>query len=129
MERDALRKLLEQVRAKATTVNEAMERVRVSPLEELGFATLDLHRAVRRGFPEVVYGPGKSSEQIAEIVRRLRRASWEAEMALRKVRANPAIVIYGDDEANLEAGPTDASALRRTGKAAPYRQRDERDAP
>jgi hypothetical protein len=40
----------------------------------MGFAALDLHRALRRGFPEVVYGPGKTTDQIVEIVRRLRRA-------------------------------------------------------
>jgi NCAIR mutase (PurE)-related protein len=74
VERDETRKLLERVRRGRTSVNEALEALRATTIERLAFATLDLHRAVRRGFPEVVYGPGKTPEQVAEIVRRLRRA-------------------------------------------------------
>jgi NCAIR mutase (PurE)-related protein len=44
------------------------------PVDDLGFAKVDTHRALRRGFPEVVYGPGKTTQQIVEIVRSLRRA-------------------------------------------------------
>ena len=51
-----------------------MEQMRGMPIEQLGFATLDLHRAVRRGFPEVVYGAGKTVAQIVGIVQALRRA-------------------------------------------------------
>jgi len=71
MDREKLKKMLGQVRAGKLSVGRAMERMRLLPFEELGFATLDHHRAVRRGFPEVVYGPGKTPEQIVEIVRRL----------------------------------------------------------
>ena len=74
MDRDQLRAILEEVRANKTSVDEAMDRVRLSALEELGFATLDIHRALRRGFPEVVYGPGKTPEQIAKIVQRIHEA-------------------------------------------------------
>ncbi|MEM7202602.1 MAG: MlaD family protein [Planctomycetota bacterium] len=63
---------------------------------------------------------------LAETVRRLRRTMWQAEMALRKVRANPAILLFGDDEADLEAGLVDHGALWRSGRAKPYEQRDER---
>lgn len=75
MDRERLRALLGRVRAGTLDVDGALEALRVEPLERLGFATLDLHRAVRRGFPEVVYGPGKSAEQIATIVERLAAAS------------------------------------------------------
>lgn len=44
------------------------------PFESLGYASVDTHRALRRGFPEVIYGPGKSADQIVEIARVLRRA-------------------------------------------------------
>lgn len=74
MDREELSRLLRRVRSGKVGIGEAVEQLRRMPAERLGFATLDLHRALRRGFPEVVYGPGKSPEQIAEIVRRLRAA-------------------------------------------------------
>ena len=55
-----------------------MERLRHEPFESLEFATLDLHRAVRRGFPETVYGPGKTADQIVTIVGRIRSAGQTA---------------------------------------------------
>jgi hypothetical protein len=55
-------------------VAEAVTRLRDSHIEDLGFAALDLHRAMRRGFPEVVYGAGKSIEQIVAIVESLGKA-------------------------------------------------------
>lgn len=72
MERETLLKLLRAVRAGKTSVPEAMERLRHLPTDDLGFAKLDLHRAIRKGFPEVVYGPGKTVDQIVSIVGRLR---------------------------------------------------------
>jgi len=74
MDRDRLKKLLSDVRTGKVGVAAALERIRGLPMEDLGFATVDLHRAVRRGFPEVVYGEGKSLDQIVKIVRSLRKA-------------------------------------------------------
>ena len=74
MDRERLKKLLNSVRSGKVGVNEALERVRGMPMEDLGFAKIDLHRAVRRGFPEVVYGQGKTIEQIVAIVGTLMRA-------------------------------------------------------
>jgi NCAIR mutase (PurE)-related protein len=68
VDRKKLTRLLERVRSGSTGVTEAIEQLRRLPYEKLGFATLDLHRAVRRGFPEVVFGPGKTPQQIARIV-------------------------------------------------------------
>ena len=74
MDRKRLRKLLDEVRTGDTGVNDAIERLRSWPLDELGFATLDTHRALRRGFPEVIYGPGKTEAQIVAIVRHMHQA-------------------------------------------------------
>jgi NCAIR mutase (PurE)-related protein len=71
VDRKGLSRLLEEVRTGKTAVDEALERLRGLPIQELGFATLDTHRALRRGFPEVIYGPGKTEEQIVEIVRHM----------------------------------------------------------
>ena len=57
----------------------------------------------------------------------LRRTMWEAEVMMRKLRANPAVVLWGDDEKLLSAWPTDPSEQRRAGRAPPYRQRDENE--
>lgn len=50
---------------------EALERLATLPYEDLGLAKLDHHRALRRGFPEVIFGQGKSPEQVAELAQRL----------------------------------------------------------
>jgi NCAIR mutase (PurE)-related protein len=74
VDRDEVRRLLKKVRAGKLGVDAALDELRAEPLKQLGFATLDLHRSVRRGFPEVVYGPGKTPDQIVQIVRGLREA-------------------------------------------------------
>jgi pyridinium-3,5-biscarboxylic acid mononucleotide synthase len=61
--------LLRAVRDGRTTPEAAAERLRMLPYEDLGFARPDHHRALRRGFPEVVFGAGKTTEQVAAIVR------------------------------------------------------------
>jgi len=66
---------------------------------------------------------------IRETIRRLRRTMWQAEMAFRKVRGNPAYLLFGDDETDLEALTSDEADYRFSGRAAPYEQRDEGDKP
>jgi NCAIR mutase (PurE)-related protein len=71
MDQDHLRTLLEQVRAGAVDVEAALERLRHLPYEDLGFAKVDHHRALRHGMPEVVFGQGKTPEQVSAIVKTL----------------------------------------------------------
>ncbi len=78
MDRAALTKLLSGVRNGRVSVAEAEDRLRHLPVGDLGFASLDTHRALRRGFPETVYGPGKSIEQILAIVSTLHAAGQTA---------------------------------------------------
>ncbi|MBR3376168.1 MAG: nickel pincer cofactor biosynthesis protein LarB [Mogibacterium sp.] len=58
-------KALEEGRIKA---EEALERLKIEPFEDIGYAKLDLHRRVRQGSAEVIYGEGKTAEQIIGIV-------------------------------------------------------------
>ena len=67
MDHDQLRALLDQVRAGAVEVDAAIERLRHMPFEDLGFAKVDHHRALRHGMPEVVFGQGKSADQVSVI--------------------------------------------------------------
>ncbi len=72
MRKQDIRRLLEQLERGETTVEHALDVLRASPGEEdLGYAVLDHHRALRRGFPEVVFGTGKTAGQIAEILARI----------------------------------------------------------
>lgn len=69
-----LRELLEKVHAGELSVDEAIEALRHLPYQDLGFARIDTHRAIRRGFPEVVFCAGKTTEQVLAISRRMREA-------------------------------------------------------
>jgi pyridinium-3,5-biscarboxylic acid mononucleotide synthase len=68
MDQNLLRTLLEEVRTGAVEVDTAIERLRHLPFEDLGFAKVDHHRAIRHGMPEVVFGKGKTPDQISSIV-------------------------------------------------------------
>src|ERR671922_1372888 len=73
MDSERLLQLLEKVRRGSVSVSQAVARLRHLPFEDLGFAKVDHHRALRRGFPEVIMGQGKEAKEIAAIVRALRR--------------------------------------------------------
>lgn len=70
--RETIRQLLVDIKNGALDVDAGLERLRDFPSLDLGHTTLDLHRALRNGFPEVVYGEGKTPGQVAEIFSRLR---------------------------------------------------------
>jgi NCAIR mutase (PurE)-related protein len=71
MNRETLLKLLRDVRAGARSPDEAATRLRHLPYDDLGFARMDNHRALRQGFPEVVFCQGKTVDQVAAIARRI----------------------------------------------------------
>ena len=58
---------MQQVKKGNVTIDEAVEKLRHLPFEDLGFAHIDHHRQIRQGFPEVIYCPGKTPEQIIKI--------------------------------------------------------------
>ncbi len=67
---EKLKELLQEVRDGSIDLPEAIEALKHLPFADMGFATIDTHRSLRRGFPEVVYGEGKSAEQITMIMQR-----------------------------------------------------------
>lgn len=73
MNAEALAELLERVQRGKVTVKQALERLRHLPFEDLGFAKVDHHRALRQGFPEVIMGEGKTAAEIATIAHALKR--------------------------------------------------------
>jgi NCAIR mutase (PurE)-related protein len=89
-----LRTLLSGVQAGGITPEAALDRVlqylRQAPFEDLGFARVDHHRAIRQGVPEVVFGPGKTPNQVAAIAERL-------------VNAGHSLLVTRTDRAAFEA--------------------------
>lgn len=71
MNPEAIRKLLQQVRAGKLSPDDAVQRLRHLPFEDLGFAKVDHHRALRVGMPEVVFSERKTPAQVAAIFERL----------------------------------------------------------
>jgi len=66
-----LRKLLEEVQSGAVSVDSALLELKKAPFEDLGFAKIDTHRKLRQGVAEVIYGSGKTPEQILGIAKRM----------------------------------------------------------
>jgi hypothetical protein len=114
-----LRRLLERVRRGALSPAAAARRLDEAPLEQLEFATLDHQRTLRAGFPEVVFGQGKTPAQIVAIGRRL------------LARGGPVLVTRADEAARAALGAAFPAAevyerarcvvVRRTGRAAAKR--------
>ena len=67
MEQSEIRQLLQAVAAGERSVDDALLQLKEAPFEDLGFAKLDHHRALRQGAAEVIYGAGKTPEQILKI--------------------------------------------------------------
>jgi len=94
MVKDELRQLLEDVKDNKVDVGDALTKLKNLPYEDLGFAVVDHHRALRKGFPEVIFCQGKTVDQIAQIFQKLccgsrsilgTRAIPEAYEAVKKV--------------------------------------------
>jgi hypothetical protein len=73
MQPDDIRNVLDAVRRKIISIDAAMARLKSLPFEDIGFATLDHHRTLRKGFPEVIWGGGKTASQIIAIVKNMLR--------------------------------------------------------
>lgn len=105
METD-IKAILESVRDGGITVDEALLKLKKKPFEDIGYAKLDLHRPVRQGSPEVVYGAGKTAEQISGIVDAMKENGQERILITRLSRDKAASVMkkHGDMEYHEEAG-------------------------
>jgi NCAIR mutase (PurE)-related protein len=68
MTEDQLRQILGEIRGGVLSDDQALEKLRNLPYEDLGFANVDHHRTLRQGFPEVIFGAGKTGEHVERIV-------------------------------------------------------------
>lgn len=67
-----VKQILEDVQSGAMSVEEALMKLKTAPYEDIGYAKIDMHRKIRNGFPEVIYGAGKTPEQISGIVKAMK---------------------------------------------------------
>lgn len=66
-----IKEILEKVKNRSLSIEQALDELRTLPFEDLGFARVDHHRALRQGFPEVIWGEGKTAEQIIAIMKKM----------------------------------------------------------
>lgn len=78
MDKRRLRELLSSLESGESDIDEVMEKLRLLPFEEMGFAKLDHHRGMRRGFPEAVFCSGKTEEQVLKIADRILKMQGSA---------------------------------------------------
>ena len=133
MDEQTLRELLASVRAGETNVDEAVGQLRRLPFESLGFATIDHHRAIRCGAPEVIYCGGKTSQQVREIfgkaVGRRGEVSQDTVAAWKRAKSQVAhrrgekkkkkAAPVRDRAARFEAGEEDARVAIDVGEESP----------
>ena len=87
--------MLESVKNGEIDVEEAVKVLKMAPFEDLGYAKIDHHRAIRQGAAEVVYGAGKTPEQIAGIVRVMRERG-QKRILITRMSTEAAAVLYRD---------------------------------
>ena len=86
--------ILQQVQSGALTVDEALLRLKLAPFEDLGYAKVDHHRALRQGAAEVIYGEGKTTEHIAGILTSM-LANGERTVLVTRLSAEKAAALTG----------------------------------
>lgn len=72
MDKNTIKNMLEQVAAGTVSVEDAMLKLKEAPYEDMGFAKPDFHRGLRQGAAEVIYGAGKTPQQVLDITNKLR---------------------------------------------------------
>jgi NCAIR mutase (PurE)-related protein len=119
MDKNSLERLLRQVKNGDLDIGEAMDRLKSLPYEDLGFAKLDTHRDLRRGFPEVIFCQGKTTEQVVQVFESLARSERVvmATRATREVyeavrRAFPAAIYHEAARIILSATPDEPKTER-----------------
>ena len=87
--------MLEGVKNGDVDVEEAVKALKMAPFEDLGYAKIDHHRAIRQGAAEVIYGAGKTPEQIAGIARVMRERG-QKRILITRMSTEAAAVLYRD---------------------------------
>ena len=111
MEQRELRQMLEGVKNGDVDVEEAVKALKMAPFEDLGYAKIDHHRAIRQGAAEVIYGAGKTPEQIVGIARVMRERG-QRRILITRMSTEAAAVLYRDIyKTNGLKGQTEESGI------------------
>ena len=94
-----VREILEGIKDGKVSVEEALLELKKKPFEDIGYAKVDMHRKIRQGTAEVIYGAGKTAEQIAVILQRLRETTERNILATRCDPEKAADVLARDAQA------------------------------
>ena len=121
-----IRKLLDEFRGGAVPLEQAIEKLRALPFENLGFAKIDHHRSLRTGFPEVIYARGKTAQQVARIVQGMLRASATTNILV--TRADASVFAAVKRASRDGAGGGSGSAKARGGRTSRKSQESQRAA-
>ncbi len=89
-----LRRLLQQVKDGDVSVDDAAAAIKMKPFEDIGYAKVDLHRKARQGASEVIYGEGKTAEQIAGIVSAMQEAG-QGDVIITRLSRDKAQLVSG----------------------------------
>ena len=101
-----IKAILEAVKSGEMPVDEALLRLKTAPYEDVGYAKVDLHRSIRQGLPEVVYGAGKTPEQIIGILNVMKENGQERVLITRLAREASDLIaqVFGGNYAYYEDG-------------------------
>ena len=109
MNSDTLKAVLHAVSSGETTIDEALTALKHLSLEDIGYAHIDHHRSLRKGFPEVIFGENKTSDQIIGIMERM--LQWEKIILVTRIdrdKADSVILKFPDAEIIIRGyGDTD----------------------
>ncbi len=106
-----VKQILKSVKDGSLSVDEALLKLKSEPFDDLGFAKVDLHRRTRQGFPEVIYGAGKTPEQIIRILRSLKNGG-QKHILITRLSAEAAEVIGREEPVTYD----DTARIAYTGK-------------
>jgi len=91
MDVNLLKDLLNKLKDGTIETDEAIQKLKFLPFEDIGFASIDHHRHLRRGFPEVIYGRGKKAEEIVTIIEKM--VDKEENVLITRLTDNKATII------------------------------------
>ncbi|MBI4853430.1 MAG: nickel pincer cofactor biosynthesis protein LarB [Acidobacteria bacterium] len=97
MDKHKLSEILKAYKADECSLEEVLDKFRTLPYENIGFARVDHHRSIRQGFPEVIFGQGKTSEQISGIVERMLKTDTNVLVTRTNLEAYESVKIIATD--------------------------------
>ncbi len=97
MDKNKISEILKAYKADQCSLDEVLDKFKTLPYENIGFARVDHHRVIRQGFPEVIFGQGKTSDQIFGIVERMLKVDTNVLVTRTNQEAYEAVKVLASD--------------------------------